>query len=651
MESGNFLPPDYDIIGHQLMDLKDDSWNEKSVTVSANNNEWLDPFGNITEVELYKKWNSNKRPRRRRLVKSNVARRKAKKPLIKRPVVCTVTTTITAGDRLDEDAIEGRRVITFTTESCQASLVSMDSLRGRLAHKTNSCVEDVISVLQDFSISASTNASSNFDGDRSWKDFSRASFLDLETERQVPESANAVPPAPFVSQEQVFLDHDLALPGHLAIHSAMPAFSTPRKLFTSWWRRAKEPALLTEIGLADWTLILDQMSDTDGIKIHRVDSFGHSILHIAAGAGARPSLLLDMINKGADIHVRNSGSETFLHLVQNLSSVDRLELSLLLLKLQQEGFDFSQRDDHGQTPLHLLSRQWVDESALEGIAENLLSCGVEIPVSRDNLGRTVLRQIIDVGLKVPIIGELQELVVAQTHNIYSTKEKLRKYHKSQKHFLPNYASTPIETMEDLQLYGFHADLLRTIRTATSSPRYEDEHGRNGLHCLAEVSLSLHIPCPLPSGQAKNHTRREAYLSDLIEVNVDPDNCDKAGVTPLMAFILHTRDDEDDETTIRILSRLHSAGVNLNRRDRNGQTALHLSVSLGKTAITRFLVDNGANVHARDNEGKGVIAVGKASSDKASSDVKLYAQIMMCIACVAGAGGISAPTYSQEWTQR
>jgi hypothetical protein len=220
--------------------------------------------------------------------------------------------------------------------------------------------------------------------------------------------------------------------------------------------------------------------------------------------------------------------------------------------------------------------------------------------------------------------------------------------------LPNYGKhTFIETIEDLQLYEQHADLLRTILKACTEPRYEDLSGRNGLHCLAEVSLDLPIPGvafrPETNANDGNHrTPRERYLEDLLRAGVDPDNHDKRGDRPLMAFIRYLRVGEDDAVTTRILSRLCDAGADINRRDREGEAPLHIAVKLGRRAATKFLLNHEANIHARDSDGMGILRLGEANSKRAKRDESSYAQIMLCMALVANVGAVSRPTLLQEW---
>jgi ankyrin repeat protein len=200
---------------------------------------------------------------------------------------------------------------------------------------------------------------------------------------------------------------------------------------------------------------------------------------------------------------------------------------------------------------------------------------------------------------------------------------------------------------------YHADLLRTILKAGDMPWLEDFRGRNGLHCLAEVDFELPIPTNSSSQgnslEEKEEGTRQRYLDSLLDAGVNPNNYDTEGNTPLMAFITHHRAGENDDTATQLLSKLLSSGADIHRRNRRGETALHLAVKLGRRAATKFLLSHGANVHVRNKKGLGIVRLGWAASEKSSHDETLYAQIMLCISLTASAGAKPSPTILQEWT--
>ncbi|KAH9216688.1 hypothetical protein DL95DRAFT_387451 [Leptodontidium sp. 2 PMI_412] len=77
----------------------------------------------------------------------------------------------------------------------------------------------------------------------------------------------------------------------------------------------------------------------------------------------------------------------------------------------------------------------------------------------------------------------------------------------------------------------------------------------------------------------------------------------------MSFVIHNRAEEDDSSTTKLLSPLWQAGANINSRNSQEETALHLAVKLGRRAATKFLLSHGANIHVRNYKGLGVLALG------------------------------------------
>lgn len=99
------------------------------------------------------------------------------------------------------------------------------------------------------------------------------------------------------------------------------------------------------------------------------------------------------------------------------------------------------------------------------------------------------------------------------------------------------------------------------------------------------------------------------MDQLLHKYVSPNSYDKHGITPVMSFIIHARAEEDDVSTTKLLQRLWGAGANINSRNGDGETPLHLSVKLGRRAATKFLLSHRANIHVRNKKGCGFIAFG------------------------------------------
>lgn len=53
---------------------------------------------------------------------------------------------------------------------------------------------------------------------------------------------------------------------------------------------------------------------------------------------------------------------------------------------------------------------------------------------------------------------------------------------------------------------------------------------------------------------------------------------------------------------KVLKTLAKTGANINAKNDQGQTALHVAVNRGAMEFVKILIQNGANIHIEDNHG-------------------------------------------------
>lgn len=381
--------------------------------------------------------------------------------------------------------------------------------------------------------------------------------------------------------------------------------------------------------------------------LESMDTFGNSVLHIAASLEAAPSYLRSMIALGSDVHKLNNGDQTFLHLI-NLSNVAILrDLPALLGALVKQDFNFEQQDHNGQTALHALTQHTAPWKVLSSIIQSFQFHGIPLPAARDNRGYTVAEQLRLHNFKLgwPYYQDPSSSPnITQKPSITPTTIT---YPKIDPELLKS--TTPTA----LQEYAHHASLLKKIIQSFQNPLYEDGSGRNGLHCLFEVRLDLPTTSSSSTSNPSNSTTTEANIpleqntAHLLQLGVDPNQFSKSGHTPIHTLLLHSlRRPPSLNSSLLTLLLSHKANVNL--RTRPGLSALHISVSSGNIPATKLLLEHKANIHARTSAGEGVVAFGMKAANKAGDNEGLYARIQACVCLVINEGGVARPTILNEW---
>ncbi|KAH6673276.1 hypothetical protein B0J14DRAFT_701220 [Halenospora varia] len=117
-------------------------------------------------------------------------------------------------------------------------------------------------------------------------------------------------------------------------------------------------------------------------SLNAVDHYGNSPLHYSAASGkATSTSLLSLIERGADVLLKNSSNQTFLHVLSETGSIftSGIEDFALLIRLKDLQFPFSDQDYHGRALGHsanaslfpnLLYHGLLDRSSLDSVLDN-----------------------------------------------------------------------------------------------------------------------------------------------------------------------------------------------------------------------------------------------------------------------------------------
>ncbi|KAL8916373.1 MAG: hypothetical protein Q9172_006330 [Xanthocarpia lactea] len=319
-----------------------------------------------------------------------------------------------------------------------------------------------------------------------------------------------------------------------------------------------------------------------------IDRFGNTSLHMAAALGATFEELRDIINKGLSIDATNSGSQTFMHLLNPFRGAAH-NLFTLTDYLNLKGFRFHHRDMLGHT--------FIDSLELRSMRS---------PERCPLWDFNSLRSWFFDGERTCV--ELSYTVLVEKHS-YKDSTTTR-------------------------------ELLNTPKALFNRFKYLVDHrGRNSLHVAVDNK-------PRPPGVSEQ-SFNDACLSlvgDLVSIGVDVNDRDNSGETPLMT---HIRTLPSNGDIIGILLKL---GADINLRNEQGEAALHISIKLGSIIGTQALLEQGANIniHVRNWKGEGLLAVGARAQRKAKLDVTLYARITTCMALAMDFGAIASPSLFDEW---
>lgn len=370
----------------------------------------------------------------------------------------------------------------------------------------------------------------------------------------------------------------------------------------------KTPLDLTaEINSDDWydALLTDKTTS-------QKNSSGQNVVHYYV-LKKNLSAVNACIKRNAPLSLLDFNSQTPLLLAfSNPSDEKNIEIAAALIMAKCEpvrgNFSYfedavrtrnmSLRSDDNQTPLHLACVQ-----GHKGIVKYLLSNGANIQ-AQDNTGATPLHEAVRYG-QIEIVN----LLLTEGAKV-NARDSLGK--------TPLLLIIPKKSQEEI-----YASLLSKHADANA----KDLYGDTPLHIATMDETSITI------------------LQELVDAGADINERNKAGLTPLSLAVEHNLSEhisfyaklgadihaEDkkhitpltrafDQKNIGLLKNLVTKD-NISSRDSQGNTPLHLAITKkAPMEYTRYLLESGADIDARNSEGDSVLYLAVQSNSRQVGEI-------------------------------
>ncbi|XP_077297586.1 uncharacterized protein LOC143919248 [Arctopsyche grandis] len=277
-----------------------------------------------------------------------------------------------------------------------------------------------------------------------------------------------------------------------------------------------------------------------GANPNAMNSKGKTVLHNIAYNDAVENFKL-LLSEGANLYIRDKNNHSALHWAAMGGSVNILQL------LIDKGFDVNMTGKDGETPLFCAVKKNRAEALKfllkSGANPNAMSKSNCTPLHFASAGNNL---------------EAATVLIEEGAEI-NTRNKLG---RSALH----YASTKC-----------HSKIMRLLLENGAKVNVFDSNGRTPLHNL------------LCSGKFED-------LKLLLKYDADPRNLDKAGHSLLHMAVVHFK----YQAVVYVIR--NTAGIDVNGRDVEDKTPLHLAAEYGRVSIVSLLVRNGGDVSAMDRNG-------------------------------------------------